>query len=326
MSGPAEGSNLFYFTIYCLDYIINALRFSDEKGESTVAGDQASSVSGSHAAPSGCCSRKIIGHKLAGCRDMWKSRSDSSHPFISEGRKWRIWAVLGILLVSGIAGSWWMPDFSSRHSKVKTVDQSGKVSSAVLVTAVGTVWVRRQFRSDWQELRAGDHLVEGDLIQTVRGGSAYLKYANESTVSIPAQTVFTVRSSGDGQMDISAPPDLGNAATGFSAFGGKHSGENANKAIPRHAGAGREEPYLELERIIPFGRSLELIGKVDAGTSLVVNDVAVEVEGDGSFKHFTSPFPASRRKALIVMKATNLAGKKRTLTATHDFDPHDGDN
>ncbi len=237
-----------------------------------------------------------------------------------------MWAVPGILLLSGIACVWWMPYFSSRHSKVKTVEQSVKASSAELVSAVGRVWVRRQHRADWRELRAGDPLVEGDLIQTVRGGSAYIKYADESTVSIPAQTVFSVRSSGDSQMDISAPPDFGNAESASSTFGAKHSGERAPKANLAAINAGREEPHLELQRIIPFGRSLELVGKVDAGTSLAINDVTVDVEADGSFKHFTSPFPASRRKVLIVLRATNLAGRRRTLTATHDFDPHDGDN
>ena len=78
-------------------------------------------------------------------------------------------------------------------------------------------------------------------------------------------------------------------------------------------------PFLELKKITPFGRSLEIIGRVEAGSKLVVDNEPVEVSGDGSFKHFTQLFPASIDRAGLVLKATDLAGRTRTLTAYHDF-------
>lgn len=77
-------------------------------------------------------------------------------------------------------------------------------------------------------------------------------------------------------------------------------------------------PHLELQKIIPFGRSLEIIGRVEAGSRLAVNNETVEVLGDGSFKHFTQPF-TSGNKIRLEIKATDLAGRTRILTAFHDF-------
>jgi len=83
-------------------------------------------------------------------------------------------------------------------------------------------------------------------------------------------------------------------------------------------------PFLELSQIIPFGMSLELVGRVEPGSRLMANDEAVEIAGDGSYKHFTNPFPASSQKVKIVMKATDLAGRSSVLTAIHDFRVGDG--
>jgi hypothetical protein len=98
--------------------------------------------------------------------------------------------------------------------------------------------------------------------------------------------------------------------------------ENSREqAGPRHKkNPGSEsQPFLELRKIIPFGRSLELIGRVDAGSRLAVNNEFVEISGDGSFKHFTKLFPPSSDRVSLVLKATDLAGRTRTLTAYHDF-------
>jgi hypothetical protein len=78
-------------------------------------------------------------------------------------------------------------------------------------------------------------------------------------------------------------------------------------------------PLLELEKVVPYGRSLELIGHVEPGSRLVVNDEKVEVEGDGSFRHFTKLFPPSSGRVRIVLTAIDLAGRTRILTAVHDF-------
>jgi hypothetical protein len=52
---------------------------------------------------------------------------------------------------------------------------------------------------------------------------------------------------------------------------------------------------------------------------LTVNKESVDVAGDGSFKHFTNPFPAASRQVRLVMKVANLAGHTRVIAFTHDF-------
>jgi hypothetical protein len=79
------------------------------------------------------------------------------------------------------------------------------------------------------------------------------------------------------------------------------------------------KPSVKLLRIIRFGRTLELIGEVEAGNHLTVNDDPVEVSADGSFKHFTRPFPPKSNKIILVLKATNLAGKSAELVVPYDF-------
>jgi hypothetical protein len=78
-------------------------------------------------------------------------------------------------------------------------------------------------------------------------------------------------------------------------------------------------PFMEIQKVVPFGRSLEVIGRVETGAKLSVNDENVEISGDGSFKHFTKLFPASSGKVRLELKATDLAGRTRILTAFHDF-------
>jgi hypothetical protein len=94
-----------------------------------------------------------------------------------------------------------------------------------------------------------------------------------------------------------------------------------NKKKPRFL-----NPSLKLQRVIRFGRSLELVGEVEAGSRLQVNDESVDVQGDGSFKHFTKPFPASIQDAELVFTATNLAGKATVFITYYNFDGSNRDH
>jgi hypothetical protein len=93
---------------------------------------------------------------------------------------------------------------------------------------------------------------------------------------------------------------------------------SSDKLKSKEKPATEVQPHLELQKIIPFGRSLEIIGRVEAGSRLAVNNETVEVSGDGSFKHFTKPFTSGNRIRLEI-KATDLAGRTRILTVFHDF-------
>jgi hypothetical protein len=161
-----------------------------------------------------------------------------------------------------------------------------------------------------QEAETGAPVAEGGVIQTENRGDAAVRYFEGTAVSVPG--------AGNGPMEASAPPGAPARETA-AGRGAQWSG-----AMPRHAPAGEPRPSIELRGIIPFGRSLELIGQVEAGSSLVVNDETVEVAWDGSFKHFTDPFPAAARNARLTLKVTDLAGRTRILTRTHDFGPEGG--
>jgi hypothetical protein len=78
-------------------------------------------------------------------------------------------------------------------------------------------------------------------------------------------------------------------------------------------------PYLELQKIVPYGRILELIGRIESGSNLLINNERVNVSGDGVFKHFTKQFPVSNNRIRLELVVTDLAGRTRTMTAFHDF-------
>jgi hypothetical protein len=99
-----------------------------------------------------------------------------------------------------------------------------------------------------------------------------------------------------------------------SSFRAKSGLDLANRREP-----GVRNPSLTLLRITRFGRTLELVGKVEAGSRLTVNDDPVEVSGDGLFRHFTKRFPRSIKKAKLVLTATNLAGKSAVIVAPYNF-------
>jgi hypothetical protein len=190
-------------------------------------------------------------------------------------------------------------------------------ASTELISSTGTVLLLKVGSTDWQETRTGASLAEGDLVQTGAAGEASIRYPNGTTVSIPAQTTLVVQSTGNGQMEIVIPPAASESGTPNGTVANSAGGEDGTQAgkITR--------PSLKLQRIVPFGKSLELIGHVEPGSSLFVNSEQVEVEGDGFFKHFTKPFPTAAGEVRLVMKVTDLAGRTNIVTTTYDFRLHE---
>lgn len=219
-------------------------------------------------------------------------------------------AVLCLLIYLGIGRF----KSASEHS-----EHSGTPSYSELMEAAGGVRVLRSGQAEWRPATAGMRLMDGDLIQTDAMGKASIRYPNGTVVSIQADTVLAVQRTGSNEMEILMPQEPEIPAD--SGFAEATDAGSAAKAKP-----GELRPTLNLQRIIPFGRSLEIIGHVEPGSSLTVNDETVEVGGDGSFKHFTNPFPKSAEKVQLVLKATNLAGKASILTAIHDFSSPGGGN
>lgn len=210
--------------------------------------------------------------------------------------------ILATLVLSGI-GLTCIAVYLKKHDSAERSKQQPQ-NAAELVSASGMVLVRSGGRSEWQEVKAGAAFSEGDLIQTEHSGGAVIRYSNGTAVSIPEDTIFTVRNSGGNLIEITLPP------------------QNEIAENPVQSGISEEngsQSFLQLQRIVAFGRSLELVGRVEPGTNLTVNDDIVEIAGDGTFKHFTARFPASVHKVLLVLKGVDLAGRTRTLTATYTF-------
>jgi hypothetical protein len=264
--------------------------------------------------------------------DMYSSHTESSPHSAKKARNRRFF-VAGALTLSGIALVSLILVLKSHNTKAKPMMISAKASVAELVSANGMVFVGKPGKSEWHQVTMGASLMEGDLVKTDGSAEASIRYSDGSTVTIQANTIFTVRNAGDGSMEISVPFQETNSrsiASGsednaFAQTAAK-PGKESETAIPDKAGARDASPFIKLDRIIPFGRSLELIGSVEAGSRLTVNNEGVEVAGDGSFKHFTNPFPTSAQKVRLVMKVTDLAGRNRVVTTTHDFYPQGGDN
>lgn len=257
---------------------------------------------------------------------MTSNQNDSIHHVALKRRK-STFRGLGRCGIVSICLILYLSTGCSKSSKEKP-GASQNQTFAELLSAKGTVLLLKSGQTNWQEVPMGAPLMNGDLIQTDISGNAVIRYPNGTTASIQAKTIFAVQRTGNNEMEILMPVET--HAGGDQLAGISTEPSIANQASPgssfERAKAGQLRPSLNLRRIIPFGKSLELIGQVEPGSSLTVNNETVEVGGDGSFKHFTNPFPKSADKVYLVLKATNLAGRDSILTATHDFGSQAGGN
>jgi len=248
---------------------------------------------------------------------MFRGHHGSTPHSAAKARNRKLFAA-GIPILCGIVLVCLIVLFSLKKSQVKLPEPPGPEPAAELVSAAGMVLLQHPGKAEWQQVKTGAHLQEGDLVRTESSGSAEIRYKSGSTVTIPGQTVFTVQGTAGNVMEIAAPPEEASLNPRLIA------GEIGNSI--KGAQTAGSKPSVELRQIVPFGRSLELIGRVEAGSRLVINNDIVEVSGDGSFKHFTSAFPLSARLVYLNLKVTDLAGRTRTWTATHDFSAHGGEN
>ena len=175
-------------------------------------------------------------------------------------------------------------------------------------------------------------LAEGDLIQVGTSGKVQLEYSNGTTVVVPIGTVFSVRRADSGagkgsvfitseEVNIVQDPRVSSSATTDPP-----ERTSVRRAAPEASPAAGSEPTLELKKIVRFGRSLELVGRVDPGGSLVVNGETVDIAADGSFKHFTKPFAGSARTVQLVLTAKDLSGRTRRAMVTQDFSSGPGED
>jgi len=85
--------------------------------------------------------------------------------------------------------------------------------------------------------------------------------------------------------------------------------------LVQEVGAG-SQAYLEITKIIQHGRVVEVQGKTEPGSTVIINNEQVfSISPDGTFRHFTSPLPNSGSN-LITITAQNRKGDTNTIRKT----------
>jgi hypothetical protein len=76
------------------------------------------------------------------------------------------------------------------------------------------------------------------------------------------------------------------------------------------------QAYLEITKIIQHGRVVEVQGKTEPGSTVIINNEQVfSFSPDGTFRHFTSPLPNSGSNQ-ITITAQNRKGEIKTIRKT----------
>jgi hypothetical protein len=76
------------------------------------------------------------------------------------------------------------------------------------------------------------------------------------------------------------------------------------------------QAYLEITKITQHGKVIELHGKTEPGSTVIVNNEQVfSIAPDGTFRHFTSPLPKSGSNQ-ITITAQNRRGDTNTIRKT----------
>jgi hypothetical protein len=208
-------------------------------------------------------------------------------------------------------------------SSVRVEADAGRAAVAEIESAGGDVQVRQRASAVWNAASAPMPLAEGDLVRTGRSGSARIKFSGGEEVTVPAETFFSLRAPARAVVRLAtvAPQAAGKASNPPSpapaAGGNPADSPPPQPAAPENPtpSAARADPALVVEKVVGFGRTLEIFGRIDPGSSLTINGELVPTAGDGSFKHFTKEFPDAG-DVQLVFRVKDLAGRVRTLTRT----------
>src|ERR1017187_4744423 len=89
----------------------------------------------------------------------------------------------------------------------------------------------------------------------------------------------------------------------------------ANRLNLLHQVVGNQA-YLEVTKIIQHGRVVEVQGKTEPGTTVIINNEQVfSISPDGTFRGFTSPFPDTRSN-VVPITAQDHKGNTNTIRKT----------
>jgi len=231
----------------------------------------------------------------------------------------------GAVVMLGLLGALAYPDLRKIMSARPKQEGSTEAAVGCIVSAQGSVSLRRRNKAAWTYARSGMQLCEGDMLQTGGTGSITIRYSDAVVVSLPPDTVFSVDHNASTPAPQAAPRAAARREPAKPPLLAKPpvSAEQP-ESMPR-ASIPDREPALELERIIAFGRTLEVIGHVDPGSSVYINEESVDISGSGSFKHFTKPFPSGSTHVDLILRVVDLRGRVRTLYSSYSFGPDPGE-
>ena len=76
------------------------------------------------------------------------------------------------------------------------------------------------------------------------------------------------------------------------------------------------EAFLEITNIIQHGRVVEVVGRTEPGSTVIINNQQVfNIAADGTFRHFTSPLPRKGSNQ-ITITAQDRTGNTKTIRKT----------
>jgi hypothetical protein len=76
------------------------------------------------------------------------------------------------------------------------------------------------------------------------------------------------------------------------------------------------QAYLEISRIVQHGKVVEVVGRTEPGSTVIINNEQVfNIKPDGTFQHFTSPLLKSGSNP-ITITAQNRKGNMNSIHKT----------
>ena len=159
-------------------------------------------------------------------------------------------------LLSGVAGGLLQggeAEAATTEREAHFVNLHGEVR---IKKANSTQWTRAEFRTA---------LERGDLVQTGQEGMARIIFTDGTTYVLKPETLIAIEES---RQD---PVTRANKFTLIKQSGGA-------------------EVFLEISQIVQHGKVLEVVGRTEPGSSVIINNEQVfSLAPDGTFRHFMSP-------------------------------------
>ena len=234
---------------------------------------------------------------------------------------------LGGLLLGGLALACFAAyPYLQRLASPALAESDTRPRLAGLESIAGEVSVRQHDSAAWKAASASFPLAEGDMVRTGRSGSARIKFTSGETVTVPPETIFSLRPRSGGPVQLATAATApaakkGAPAPAADAAPAAETSTAPQPTAPRPVVATQAprpapaEPTLVIGNLAWFGNTLQVVGRIDPGNTLMINDERVETAPDGAFKHLTAPYsPDEGSPRVVVLTTKDLAGRVKTIT------------